>query len=155
MTSYRIDDEPLPGPLSRWSTSPYFCLLAVMLGGVWLSWPWFVFNGKAMGSPTFKREALWTVAGLVGTVCIVVVILFLAGRGVLPKPYVKYAAIAIPTWKLLVSYVLYDLQSRTFHLYEYYGGTVRNGMPVVLFGMFFGRTLLALLPSEVWRVILG
>ena len=60
--SYRIGDEPRPGALARVAVDPMWPLLAVMLGGVWLSWPWFVLNGVVVGSPT--RQGWQRVAGV-------------------------------------------------------------------------------------------
>jgi len=41
---YRIADEPRPGALSQLAVNPLWPLLAVMLGGTWIAWPWFALN---------------------------------------------------------------------------------------------------------------
>ena len=61
---YRIADEPAPGSLAVVATSPLWPFIAVMLGGVWLSWTWFAVNSFAVGSPSRRREIIWIVAGL-------------------------------------------------------------------------------------------
>ena len=41
-------------------------VLAIMFGGAWLSWPWFVFNGFVVGSPTRKKELALVLVGFAG-----------------------------------------------------------------------------------------
>ena len=45
MLRYQIPDEPRPGPLRQLVVAPTWPLLATMLAGCWLAWPWFCFNG--------------------------------------------------------------------------------------------------------------
>ena len=141
-SGYHIEDEPLPGPLQRIAVNPFWPLLAVMFGGAWVSWPWFVANGFAIGSPTRRREAAIAVAGLVGSVVLVLALLALAGSEILDRPTLRYAAVGLTVWKLGVSYWLYTLQSRCFGLYEYFGGPVQNGVLVLVAAAFLGPTLL-------------
>ena len=61
---YHIPDEPRPGGLVRWAVNPVWPFIAVMLGGAWLSWGWFLFNGAAIGSPSRARERLLVAVGL-------------------------------------------------------------------------------------------
>ena len=159
---YRIPDEPRPGPLGHLVVDPMWPLFGVMFAGSWLCWPWYVFNGFAMGSPTRRRETLWAVAGFLGNLGFSLGLIFLAGLGVLPGPAVPYAVVGLTIWKLLVSYKLYLMQSQTFDLYEYFGGVARNGLILVILGAWFGRRLIlerlpALFPDGVsllWRIVL-
>lgn len=143
--TYRIEDEPRPGALQAIAVRPLWPLLGVMLGGTWLAWPWFVVNGIAVGSPTLWREISWVVGGLLGAAGLIVGIFTLAGAGVLPEAGLSYAVISLVVWKLLVSYRLYMLQARTFELYEYFGGTVKNGLMIAVAALFVEPRLLDLL----------
>ena len=152
--AYRIEDEPLPSGLSHLAVHPLWPLLAVMLGGAWLAWPWFAVNGFALGSPTRRRELAWVVGGFAGTF-VIVAALGLARLGGLPEglPF-ELSLVSIAVWKLLVSYRLYTLQGRCFELYTYFGGAVRSGLPLVALGWFGERALFPALPGLL-QVILG
>lgn len=143
--TYRIDDEPAPGRLQQIAVRPLWPLLGVMLGGAWLAWPWFVVNGVAVGSPTLRREIAWVVGGFVGTAGLIASIFYLLNTGRLPEAGFAYALISVVVWKLLVSYRLYMLQARTFELYRYFGGTVKNGLMVAVAALFVEPRLLGLL----------
>jgi hypothetical protein len=151
--SYRIGDEPRPGALARVAVDPMWPLLAVMLGGVWLSWPWFVLNGVAVGSPTRRRELLWAVGGFLAEALLLLGGVVLVARFGLVGAAAAYALLPITVWKLAVSYVLYSLQVRTFHLYRYFGGTVGNGVLVAAAAMFVRPQLLKLLPPWLAAVL--
>lgn len=143
--AYRIADEPRPSGLAHLVVNPVWPLLAVMFGGVLLSWPWFLFNAQAVGSPTRRREALWVVGGLAGSVVILLCIIQVGELvGTLGT---SYLLVGLTVWKLFVSYWLYILQSRSFHLYEHFGGRVRNGMLVVVLGFFVLEKIYARMPN--------
>lgn len=152
--TYRILDEPRPGGLAHLAVNPLWPLLAVMLGGVWLSWPWFVLNSFAVGSPTRFREFGLAVGGLFGSVAVLLTINWLRLEGVLDNVAFSYAVVALVVWKLLISYWLYILQARTFGLYEYFGGAVRNGALVAVLSIFLRPRVLEPLPGFL-QVILG
>ena len=137
---YQIMDEPLPGGMAQFAVQPFWPLIAVMFGGTWLSWPWFVFNGFAIGSPTRRREAVFAACGFVGSILLILGLDTLSRREILPAESGPYLFLVILVWKLGVSYWLYALQSRTFGLYEFYGGTVRNGL-IVIVAAYFVRPL--------------
>jgi hypothetical protein len=152
---YHLDDEPLPGPLSRLAVSPMWPLLAVMLGGCWLSWPWFAFNGWAVGSPTRRRETALVVAGFIGSVLLVATILLMDRRGLFSPISARFALLTVLIWKLLVSYSLYITQSRSFELYRYYGGPARNGLLVVVLGFFLDPRLSGAVKGLWLRLVLS
>lgn len=106
---YHVVDEPMPGRLAESVVSPSWCLFAVMFGGTWLSWPWFVWNGFALGSPTRRREAVWAAAGFVGAVAYLFVLGFLLDEGLLPDAAAPYGLLLLSTWKVTVSYLLYKI----------------------------------------------
>lgn len=137
--SYHIRDEPRPGALSGVAVNPLWPLLAVMLGGTWLSWPWFALNGFAVGSPSRSRELGLAIGGFAGSYAIIIGVFVLNSMGVVEGVGVRYALLVLTVWKIAVSYVLFMLQGRSFHLYEYYGGKVRNGILVVFVALFVGR----------------
>lgn len=130
--AYRIADEPAPGALANIAVNPLWPLVAVMFGGVWLSWSWFLLNGLAVGSPTRKREWAWIVAGLAVSAALLYGLFSLVDSGLILEKYVKYAFLLVVVWKLGVTYVLFSLQSHSIELYEYYGGRLRNGAYVII-----------------------
>ncbi len=134
--TYQIMDEPSPGGLSRVAVQPFWPLLAVMFGGAWLSWPWFVVNAFAIGSPTRRREIILASCGFGGNIVLSVGMVVLFYNEIVPRAGGPYLGLVLLVWKLGVSYWLYVLQSRTFGLYEYYGGPVHNGLIVVVAGFF-------------------
>jgi hypothetical protein len=142
---YRILDEPRPGALARLAVNPLWPLLAVMFGGTWISWPWFVVNAFAVGSPTRWRETALAAAGFAGTAALFVGLVLLDARGVFGASGLAYAGVGLVVWKLAVSYWLYVLQGRTFALFEYFHGAARNGVLVVFAGYFLSRRLFDLL----------
>ena len=141
MQAYRLSDEPQPGTLARFAVQPLWPLLGVMFVGPWLSWPWFAFNGAAVGSPTRQRELMIVAGGFAGSFALVIVLLILAGAELVAKGALPYLFTILVVWHLAVSYWLYVLQSRTFALYEYYGGVVTNGLPFVAVGFFLDGLL--------------
>ena len=148
--TYLIEDEPRPGALGSWVVSPIWPLFSIMFAGNWLAMPWFAFNAYAVGSPTRGREAVIAAAGLFGKAALAIGLVALVAGEVVPKPALKYLAVALAVWKLGFAYWLYSLQSRTFHLFEYYGGTVRKGFVPVIAGavlspLLFKSVFLALL----------
>jgi hypothetical protein len=146
--TYRIQDEPHPSTLGHLVVNPLFPLLACMMAGPWLSLPWFVLNGVALGSATRRKELVLALLQPLVTL----VLLFLLGAllklGVLTQASAPYAFVALTVWKLAAAYFLYNWQQHGFALHEYYGGTVRNGLPVVLLGAFVGTRLVVRLLGE-------
>lgn len=130
--TYHIADEPRPSTLARLAVNPFWPLLGVMFGGAWLSWPWFVFNAYAVGSPTRRRELAAAAGGFVGGAGLLYLLLSLIGGEVVPQRGLPYLLTILVLWKLGISYWLYVLQARTFELYTYFGGTVRNGIVVLI-----------------------
>ena len=153
--SYRLPDEPRPGPLSHLVVNPMWPLLAVMFGGVWLSWPWFLFNGWALGSPTRLREALVVGAGIVGSFVLVFASLILVTKLHLPLDVLTYLFTTNLIWKLGITYLLAETQGRGFGVYQYYGGTVRNGILVAIPVAFFLRPkVVALIGTSILGEVL-
>jgi hypothetical protein len=155
---YRLEDEPRPGALARLAVEPLWPLLGLMLGGAWLGLPWFALNGIAVGSPSKGRELLIAALGLFGSLLISLALLYIWRTGyVESKSGLQYALLVLVVWKLAIGYVLFSLQSATIELYQYYGGVLnRFGLPVVLLGAFFLRSLvIGLLPSSLWYLVVS
>jgi hypothetical protein len=154
--SYRIPDEPTASGLSTVAVQPFWPLLAVMFGGSWLSWPWFALNAFATGSPTRGRELALAVGGFAGSAVISVGLILLAQREILTASSAPYAVIVLTVWKLVVSYILYMLQNRSFHLYEHFGGGVRNGFAAAMVGGWIGRKIvLTAFASQLWVLVMS
>lgn len=154
--SYRIPDEPVTSGLSTVAVQPFWPLLAIMFGGSWLSWPWFAVNAFATGSPTRGRELALVIGGFAGSVALSIGMIAAVQWGALSESAVPYAVIVLTVWKLVVSYVLYNLQSRSFHLFEHFGGTVRNGFTVALIGGYLLRQpILKAFASDLWVLVMS
>lgn len=151
---YQLADEPAPSTLARFAVNPLFPMLAAMFGGVWIAWPWFAFNGLAIGSPTRRAELVWLVAGLAALPILAVALFAAVGTGALPQSSGPYIGLAIVVVKLCVVYAVFLLQSRTIEIYEYYGGKLVNGIWVVVAAFYFGDQPLSVLPS-LWQLVLG
>lgn len=156
-STYRIADEPAPNQLASFAVNPMWPLLAMMLGGLWISLPWFIFNAFAVGSPTRNRELVITVFGVIGCACLTFGILYLAKINFLTeKAQFQYAMLIIVLWKLMLAYVLYTLQSRTIYIFEYYGGALRNGLIPLIGSLFAGPIVVnAIAPGTFFKIILG
>lgn len=153
--SYRLPDEPRPGPLSNLVVNPMWPLLAIMFGGAWLSWSWFLFNGWALGSPTRLREAFVVGVGLVGSVVLFIASLLVVQQLDLPPAVFPYVVTTLLIWKLGITYLLADTQGRGFGVYQYYGGTVRNGIIVAIPVAYLLRPKVeAILGSTILGVVL-
>lgn len=151
--AYRIADEPTPSRLSEWSVRPFWPLLGGMLGGAWLGLAWFAFNGLAVGSPHRKREVAWAILGLVGSVVLAVGVVWSAAAFELSGRQIKLSILVLTLWKLTVYYALYNLQSRSFEIYTFYGGKTKNGAAVALLALFLRGKLVDVLPT-LWTLVL-
>ena len=153
--TYSIVDEPRPGGLAHVVVNPFWPLLAFMMGGTWFGWAWFVINGIALGSATRRREIALVVGGLVGS-GVIVLVLFggLGAANVQSERAVRLAMLVLTLWKMAISYMLYMSQERSFAIYQYYDGTVRNGLPVAFVGLLVGHRVLGLVGHGVlWLVL--
>lgn len=141
MSGYQIADEPRPGTLARFAVNPVFPLLALMLGGVWIAWPWFLLNGIAVGSPTLRREIVWLAGGLMALIAITIAILASADAGLITGVGLRYAFLVLVVAKIATAYAVYVLQSRTIEIYQYYGGVLNNGFWGLLIVFLIGRNI--------------
>lgn len=157
-SGYIIDDEPAQGgPYQKYIVDPMWPLLAVMMAGVWLGWPWMIFNGKALGSPNWRRQAETLAVGFVGTVALALAIVALWDAGIIDtRTHVRLALLAVTVWKLAVSYRVHALQSGTFELFKYYGGEAFPGLRILMLGVYVGKAvMLGLVDSVLWLIIIS
>jgi hypothetical protein len=156
--SYRILDEPQPGPLQRYVVSPFFPLLATMLAGTWLSVPWTLFNGVALGSASVRTERAVAAMWLLGSALITTVVLALDDNPAVSDLVVRLCLLGLTTWKLGCAYWLHRLQSTSHELFTVYGGVGQpplRAIAVVVAAMVLKPTLWKLLGTHLWwKVVL-
>lgn len=150
---YRIADEPTPGSLERFVVNPIWPLFGLMLGGGWLAFPWYVFNGVALGSATLKREILLAVAAFAGAALLALAALALLGTRIVPPEHASYLGLLPVAWKLGLGYALLNTQRRSFALWEHYGGSPRNAS-LVLVAAFIVRMRLSIEDPILMLVLL-
>ena len=152
--SYQIADEPVETSLRAYVVRPGVPLLAIMVAGAWLSWPWFAFNAIAMGSPTRRKELALCAAAFLGTAVLGASVIALARAGVIASGLpLRLALLAIVTFKLTITYYIAMVQERTFHVYEYYGGPVRNAGRILGAGYFLHGFVVGLSSDPLWVII--
>lgn len=156
MSRYRIPDEPLPSTWQHLAVRPFWPLLSVMLAGAWMAWPWLAINAKAIGSPTARTEIRLCLLGFLGSTVLGLAILGALGAGLIhSKPVLSLLMLLVVVWRLGITYWVMILQSRTFHLYEHFGGTVRSGLYVLLAGIFVQGYVLKAVDATLWLIVMG
>ena len=75
--------------------------------------------------------------------------------GFIVYPTYRIALLGIVTWKLAMTRVIYTLQSRTFHVYEYYGGPVRSASYVLSTGWWLRDLVIGLSDDPLWVIIVS
>jgi hypothetical protein len=154
--TYQIADEPIETSLRSYVVRPSMPLLATMLAGAWLAWPWFAFNAIAMGSPTRRKEIALCAAAFAGTAVLGAIVIALFDAGILPKGApVRLAELGVVTFKLTISYHIAAVQSRTFHVYEYYGGPVRNAGRILGASILVRGFVIGLVDHPLWVIIVA
>jgi hypothetical protein len=154
--TYSIADEPVETNLRHYVVDPSAPLLAAMLCGAWLALPWFVFNAIAMGSPTRRKEIALCIAAVAGTALFAVVALALWDRDIIEsRTTMRFVLLGIVTWKLTMAYAINIVQSRTFHVYEYYGGAVRSSTYVLASGFWLSSIVVGAIDDPLWKIIVS
>jgi hypothetical protein len=154
--TYVLPDEARPGALGNYVVRPSAPLLASMIAGAWLSWPWFAFNAIALGSPTRKRELTLCGVAVLGTALLAALLLGMVRWGWLEGPTeIQCGLLVISTWKVGMGYWLQIVQARTFHVYEYYQGVVRNPSAVLIAGFWLRPLVLDVTDDPFWVIIIA
>jgi hypothetical protein len=135
---YDLPDEPRPGLLKRAVVDPMWPLIAFMVAGPWLSWPWFVVNAHAVGSRTKWRETFLMAGGFVvsAVLLLTLIAVFDMPRFANNTTALRLSALGVLVWKLGVTYWLFVLQAPSVSLFRYYRGATWTQAPVVLVGGF-------------------
>ena len=63
--------------------------------------------------------------------------------------------LGITSWKLGMAYWITTIQSRTFDVYTYYGGTVQKAFYVLVAGSYLRGIVIGASESPIWRVIVS
>ena len=155
--TYQIADEPVDSALRDYVVRPSIPLLAIMVAGAWMSWPWFAFNAIAMGSPTRRKEIGLCAAAFAGTAVLAVLLLELVDLGVIQPEglSLRLAILAIVAFKLTMTYYISVVQERTFHVYQYYGGSVRNASIVLSIAYYIRPLILGISDDPLWIIIVA
>jgi hypothetical protein len=153
-TRYALPDEPSPSRLDRWVVDPMWPFFGLMLGGLWLALPWYVFNGMALGSPTRGRETLALATAAIGSALLALAIFYAAGSGWLEGVGVRLSLLSLTLLKLGMGFAVYSLQSRSFELWQHFGGVPRNGILLAVAGVFIEPRLFALIDSVFLRLVM-
>lgn len=131
MSNYHIIDEPKVKMAQHLIVNPTAILLAAMLipifvsvplyGKFWLPFVWLIGNGYLLGSPTFWRESLYSMVGMLA-----IAVAFLGfGYGVQmgsissPNQLVPYLRVLTNALYFIALYLVVFTQSRPFLVYEY------------------------------------
>jgi hypothetical protein len=155
--SYQIADQPVESSLRHYVVRPSAPLLAAMVAGAWLAWPWFAFNAIAMGSPTRRRELGLCAAAFVITGVLAAILIALVEHEVIPIEGMplRFALLAIVTFKLGISYYIATIQGRTFAIYEYYGGPIRPANRISSAGWILRGIVINLIDHPLWVIIVA
>ncbi|HET9957148.1 MAG TPA: hypothetical protein VFQ61_21775 [Polyangiaceae bacterium] len=151
---YQIIDEPARSRLDHLATDPFWVLLATMLGGAWLGWPWFIVNSLAVGSMHRVREISAIVVGLGVAMALTAFGLWLVMQGHLGNRALPYAMTVLVVWKLAVSYWVMLWQAPSYELALHFRGVSRNGALLAFGGMFLRGMVLPALP-DYWTLVLA
>lgn len=152
MADYVLADEPAPSGWAQYTVRPFWILLALMLVGAWLAFPWFIFNAHAVGSPTKAREMGLSVAYFACAVVLAILCIAVVELGLLPKDSLKYLVLLVLALKLGLGYWVTMLQARTFSLYEEFGGVVRSPVLFMIAG-FMVKGWVVPTPSNLWTLV--
>jgi len=154
MQTYEIIDEPADSRFARLAVNPFWILLATMLGGTWLGWPWFAVNSLAIGSMHRKRELITVSLGFIVSAALAMLCLWSVRQGYLDSVTLPYAALLLLVWKLAVSYALQLWQSPGFELAVHFRGGARNGALLAFAGLLLRAQVLRSLP-DFWLLVLS
>lgn len=129
-----------------------------MIVGPWLGWPWFLFNGHAVGSNTRVRELVYIVLAAAGIPLFFLGIGALVALDIIVDGNLLYMHLVLFVWTMIFGYALHITQNRAVSLFRYFNGPPAPGYLVVISGLFCDSYVEAFLRTAGggWaRVVLG
>lgn len=131
MSSYHIIDEPKVKMTQHLIVNPVAILLAAMLvpifvsiplyGKFWLPFIWLMVNGYLLGSPTFWRECIYSIVGILA-----IVSTFIGyGYGIKidfissPNSLAPYLRVLVNAIYFIALYLVVFTQMVPFSIYQY------------------------------------
>jgi hypothetical protein len=108
------------------------------------------------GQPDRRKEIALCVAAVLGTGLLGALVIALARAGVIASGApLRLALLGIVTFKLTMTYYISMVQERTFHVYEYYGGTVRAAGAILTAGYLLNSLVIGLSDNPLWIIIVS
>jgi hypothetical protein len=129
---YPIVDDRRPGGLERYCVDPYWVMLALLLGGAWLGWPWFVLNAFALGATSKWREIGLVGASIALSFLLVGVLLYARSARWISSQVFQYLVVVVPALKLGLGFLAFRSQEVSHAAYRYFGGDDQQGGVFVL-----------------------
>ncbi len=127
---YRIIDEPQPGRGPWIAVNPFWPLLAMVLTGILPGVLWFLYNGRALGSATRRRDL--AVGGIGVLVSLASAFALQTLRPSIPVAVFPYLGLFLVGWKVMIGYLLHIDQARSVELYQYFGGRLGKGFLLMI-----------------------
>ena len=147
--AYRIIDEPGPTRGPWIAVDPFWPLLSMLLTGLLPGVLWFLYNGRALGSATRRRELAIAGIGILGTLACALALDAL--RPQIPITVFPYVSLSLVAWKLMIGYLLHIDQARSVELFAHFGGRPGKGfllmLPVIVLATVFGTIAHNLSPT--------
>lgn len=129
-TYYTIIDEPKAKYFEHLIVNPIIILFAAMIipllikvpffGRWWLPFVWLVFNGIILGSPTIKKEILYSVLGLLVLTGIFFLVDYILQSNIQSSFSIfRYIVIIMYGIFFLFMYLVVFLQNSPYQIYQY------------------------------------
>ncbi len=127
---YIIIDEPKTRFFEHFIINPILILLAAMIipmlislpyfGRWWLPFVWLIFNGFLMGSPTIKKEFIYSLLGLITISAFFYLIYFIVKENLqFDFSAINYIVIFMQGLFFLFLYFVVFLQLAPYQIYQY------------------------------------
>jgi len=146
--TYRIIDEPRPSRGPWIAVNPFWPLLGMVLTGILPGVLWFLYNGRALGSATRRREVAIAGVGVLGSLACALALQTL--RPSISVTAFPYLGLLLVGWKVMIGYLLHIDQVRSVELYTYFGGRLGRGflllILVIVLSVVFGTIAHTLSP---------
>ncbi|MBL4772210.1 MAG: hypothetical protein JKX98_00945 [Alcanivoracaceae bacterium] len=130
---YIIIDEPKVRFLEKLIVNPIIVLFAAMIipmfvnlpfyGRWWLPFVWLIFNGIILGSPTIKKEIIYSIVGFVLLAALLFGTTYMLNTGMtFSFSIVSYLVIIMNAVFFLFLYLLVFTQGAPYQIYQYIKG---------------------------------